>query len=162
MSESKNRKSRDKNKSHKSLSRLMAVQIFYQYNFFNDNDDLEKIKKNLVENYVLEENEVASSYADKIDGELLEILLQGLSLNMKKIDEELQEYLREGQKIETLDGVMLQILRLAAFEIKFMTDVPAKVVIDEYVGIAASFFDNTKVTFVNAIVDAMAKKNGRA
>ncbi len=140
----------------------MAVQIFYQYNFFNDNDDLEKIKKNLVENYVLEENEVASSYADKIDGELLEILLQGLSLNMKKIDEELQEYLREGQKIETLDGVMLQILRLAAFEIKFMTDVPAKVVIDEYVGIAASFFDNTKVTFVNAIVDAMAKKNGRA
>jgi N utilization substance protein B len=57
---------------------------------------------------------------------------------------------------------MLQILRLAAFEIKFLLDVPTKVVIDEYVGIAASFFDETKVTFVNAVIDGIAKKNGRA
>lgn len=161
MPTTKNKKFKDKIKSRKSLSRLMAIQIFYQYNFFNDKSDLEKIKKDLIENYALEEDEIASSYRDKIDENLLNNLVLGLSLNVEKIDEEIASFLRDGQKISAIENVMLQILRLAAFEIKFLLDVPSKVVIDEYVGIAASFFDDTKVTFVNAVIDGIAKKNGR-
>ncbi len=161
MPTTKNKKFKDKIKSHKSLSRLMAIQIFYQHNFFNDKSDLEKIKNDLIENYALQEDEVVSSYRDKIDENLLNNLLLGLSMNVKKIDEEIASFLRDDQKISALENVMLQILRLAAFEIKFLLDVPIKVVIDEYVGIAASFFDATKVTFVNALIDGMAKKNVR-
>lgn len=154
----KENKFKEKAKSRKSLSRLMALQIFYQYNFFNGNHDLEKIKNDLIENYALQEHETISSYRSQIDEDLLATLVNGLSLYMKKIDEEINLFLRDGQKIEMLDDLTIQILRLAAFELKFMQQVPAKVVIDEYVGIAASFFEKSKVTFVNAVVDAMAKK----
>ncbi len=161
MPTTKNQKFRNKIKSRKSLSRLMVIQIFYQHNFFNDKLDLEKITKDLIENYALEESEITSSYRDKIDENLLNNLVLGLSMNLAKIDKDIVGLLRDGQKIDMIESLMLQILRLATFEIKFLLDVPIKVVIDEYVGIAASFFDSTKVTFVNAIIDAIAKKNNR-
>jgi N utilization substance protein B len=37
-------------------------------------------------------------------------------------------------------------------------DVPAKVVIDEYVGIANDFFSGDEPGFVNAALDTMAKR----
>jgi len=158
MEKGGNKKIKKQLKSRKSLSRLMAVQIFYQHNFFNNNADLEKIKNDLIENYALEEHEEISSYRAEIDEDLLSTLVSGLSLYVKKIDDEIKTFLSEKQSLEKIDDLTLQILRLAAFELKFMEQVPTNVVIDEYVGIAASFFDNQKVTFVNALIDAMAKK----
>jgi len=154
MQKCRNKKIKADLKSRKSLSRLMAVQIFYQHNFFNDNEDLEKIKNDLIENYALQEHEAISSYREKIDEDLLAALVQGLSLYGKKIDDEIKNFLGEKQ----IDDLTTQILRLAAFELKFMEQIPTNVVIDEYVGIAASFFDKQKVTFVNALLDAMSKK----
>ena len=148
----------EKAKSRKSLTRLMAVQIFYQYYFFNCEIDLEKIKNDLIENYALQEDEKISSYQEKIDANLLNNLVLGLSLDVKRMDDEIATFANDKKKLESIDPVLMQILRLAAFELKFMTNIPAKVVIDEYVGIAASFFDSTKVTFANAIIDELSKK----
>ena len=60
--------------------------------------------------------------------------------------------------MEKLDGVARQVLRLGAFELKFIKNIPLKVVIDEYVDIAASFFDSKKITFINATLENLAKK----
>jgi N utilization substance protein B len=142
----------------KSLSRLMAVQIFYQSNFIN-NGNLDKIKNDLVENYLLSDDEISSSYQQKIDEELLDNLVFGLEKKTAEIDLEIEKFLRDGFKISEMDNVMLQIFRLAVFEIKFFPQVPTNVIINEYVDIAASFFDDSKVTFVNAVIDAISKAN---
>ena len=153
--------------THKrSISRLMAVQIFYQRDFLSgvsdDKKNLSEIKEDVIENYLLDFEENISSYRGKIDEEFLNNLIAGMSLNSQKIDEEITQFLKDGWSLEKLDGVMLQILRFAAFEIKFIQNIPAKVVIDEYVDLCASFFDEKKVTFANAVLDGLAKKNRAA
>lgn len=135
----------------KTLSRLMAVQIFYQSKF-DENSNLEKIKNDLVENYLLLAEEKSSSYKEKIDEKLLDELLFGLEKNLKEIDLQIAEFLRESYKMEDLDDVLLQILRLAFFEIKFL-QTAKNLVISEYVDITASFFEDAKVNFVNAVLD---------
>ena len=145
--------------THKrSLSRLMAVQIFYQRDFFNNEKSLGEIKEDVIENYLLDFEEETSSYRAKIDEEFLNSLISGMSLNCEKIDEEISQFLKDGWSIEKLDSVMLQVIRFAAFELKFIENIPAKVVLDEYVDLSASFFDEKKVTFVNAVLDGLAKK----
>ncbi len=139
-----------KNKNRKrTLSRLIAAQILYQREF-NSEKSCDEIKKELVANYVLDHEDEISSYAEKIDEDFLTQLLASAQL-FEKIDQEIIPLLQ--QPIAKLDLVMLQILRLAIFELKTLKDAPQNAVIDEYVGIAASFFDRKKVTFVNAILD---------
>jgi N utilization substance protein B len=143
---------------NKSLSRLMAVQVFYQSNFI-ENSNLEKTKDELVENYLLSDDEATESYAKKIDQDLLNNLIIGLEKNLTEIDAEISKFLRDDFKIETIDLVLLQILRCATFEIKFFPQIAANIIVNEYVDIAASFFDNSKVTFANAVIDGIAKSN---
>jgi N utilization substance protein B len=54
--------------------------------------------------------------------------------------------------------VLHQILRLAAFELKFLKDVPVKTVIGEYLEITASFFDEKKISFANGVLESVARK----
>jgi len=137
----------------------MAVQIYYQYEFFDKKIDLDQISKDVVENYLLSQDEDISSYEKNISAEFLSNLIQGLENNSIKIDKNIEEFLNSPWSIETIDEITLQIVRFGCLELESSTDTPAKVVIDEYVDIAASFFDDKKVTFVNAILDKIAKQH---
>jgi N utilization substance protein B len=57
-----------------------------------------------------------------------------------------------------LDRVVRAILRAAGFELVARDDVPAKVVIDEYVSIARAFFCGAEPGFINAILDRLARE----
>ena len=57
-----------------------------------------------------------------------------------------------------VDSILRAILRAGGLELVARRDVPAKVVIDEYVGIAHDFFAGDEPGFVNAALDAMARK----
>ena len=142
----------------RSLARLVAIQVFHQYHFFKRVSDLEEIKNELVENYVLSADEDPSSYRDKVDLDLTSKLLSGLVLSEKEISTEIGEFLKGDWTPEKLDEIVLLILQFATLELKFLKDVPPRVVINEYVNIAASFFNPKMVTFVNGILENMAKK----
>ena len=71
----------------------------------------------------------------------------------------LQSNLKESRKIDDLQEVLLSILRMAIFELKFIKNIPEKVIVSEYVDIAGSFFDAKQVNFVNSILDRIAKKS---
>jgi transcription antitermination protein NusB len=47
-------------------------------------------------------------------------------------------------------------LRAGAFELADRTDVPVKVVLNEYVELAFLFFDSGEPAFVNAVLDRLA------
>lgn len=142
----------------KALTRLMAVQILYQYDFLDGEKKIDEVKNDVVENYLLNPELDACSFRDEIDENFLNTLLTGVALDTPKIDSEITEFLRDGWTIEKIEDVSRQILRFGTFELKFMHDIPAKVVLDQYVDIAASFFDSGKITFINATLDAVAKK----
>ena len=149
---------KQKNKNRKrTLSRLIAVQIFYQYDYHLEKKSYEEIKKDLIENYILNSDDEISSYQDEIDTIFLDKLIAAPQMFVE-IDQELSAFLQKGWSLGSVDKVILQILRLAVFELQMLKDIPPKVVVDEYVGIAASFFDHKKVTFVNAILDKFLDK----
>ena len=143
----------------RSLSRLIALQSFYQYDFYQRQISVDILSQQLIENYVLSEEEIPSSYSKKIDDGLLQSLLSGLVLVEDKIDEEIKPFLKDEWTIEALPDLILQVLRLAAFELKFMKDIPTKVIINEYVNLAACFYDIKRITFVNRILQNIADKN---
>ena len=54
---------------------------------------------------------------------------------------------------------MRAILRGGAFELLKRGDIPARVVIKEYVDVAGAFFDRDEAGMINAVLDALARKN---
>lgn len=141
----------------RTLSRLMAIQISYQYDFLEDEKELEEMKDDIIENYTLDSEEDTKSYRKEIDETFLNNLITGLTHHYDEIDGEIANFLKETWSLESLDDVLIQILRCGTFELKNFQDIPAKVIIDEYVDITASFFDDKKITFANAMLDGLAK-----
>lgn len=137
----------------------MAVQIFYQFEFFQKKQEVDQIIKDVVENYLLSQDDDLSSYEKNINNDFLNNLIKGLEDNIENIDKDIEEFLKEPWNIDKIDEITLQIIRFGCFELKNTTDTPAKVIIDEYVDIASSFFDEKKIPFVNAILDKLAKKH---
>ena len=62
-------------------------------------------------------------------------------------------------KLARIDATARAILRAGLFELIRRPDVPARVVIDEYVEIAKAFFENgDEPKFVNGVLDAAARE----
>jgi len=142
----------------RTISRLMAIQIFYQFDFFKGENHPNDLKNELIDNYILFEGDEVKSYRDKIDGALLENLINGMQLALTEIDLEVSAFLKKDPSLEKLSNVLVQILRFGAFELKFSKDIPLKVLINEYVDISACFFDKAKITLVNSMLENLAKK----
>lgn len=140
----------------RTLSRLMAIQVFYQFEFYNEEQTVEDLMNNLIDHYVIEQDDSIKSFRKKIDLSLLETLLSGIQLNLAQIDHEISALLQNNWDLDTIPDTMLYILRFGSFELRYMKDVPLKVVIDEYVDIGASFFEDKKVTFLNGILENLA------
>jgi N utilization substance protein B len=58
--------------------------------------------------------------------------------------------------LERLEMVLRAILRVGAYELAFRIDVPARVVITEYVDIAHAFFAGKEPGMVNGVLDKLA------
>ena len=53
---------------------------------------------------------------------------------------------------------MRAILRAAYYELRSRPDVPARVVVTEYVDVAAAFFGPDECGMINAVLDALARQ----
>ena len=63
-------------------------------------------------------------------------------------------------RLDRMSAVDRNILRLAAYELKFGT-APPRVVLDEAVELAKKFSDDAAPAFVNGVLDAMVKDEDR-
>lgn len=146
------------NPHKRTMSRLMAVQIFYQFDFFQRQKTVAELKNEVLENYALDANEAISSYRDKIDEKFLDEILAGIFQHENEIKSMISASLKEGYSFDRIEEVLKHLIMLGAYEIKNPNDAPIKVIISEYVDIAASFFPEKKITFVNGLLENLAKK----
>ena len=96
------------------------------------------------------------------DIDFFKSILAGVPPNQAEIDKAIAACLSENWSLARVDSILRAILRAAAFEFVGRRDVPAKVVIDEYVGIAHDFFSGDEPGFVNAALDRMAHRKRAA
>ena len=83
-------------------------------------------------------------------------LVRGVVAEQASIDRSIVHRLAQGGKLERLDATVRAILRAGAYELARRPDVPAEVVIDEYVELAKAFFDPAEAGFVNAALDSIS------
>ena len=89
---------------------------------------------------------------------------QYLALGTESSREEVDAIIEEAStnwRLSRMPVVDRNILRLAAYELKQCTDIPATVSINEAIELAKRFGTKDSRAFVNGIVDRMARKLGR-
>jgi N utilization substance protein B len=92
------------------------------------------------------------------DAEFFKAIVEGVPPHQAEIDQAIAKCLSQNWSLARVDSILRAILRAAGLELVARRDVPAKVVIDEYVGIAGDFFSGDEPGFVNAALDAMARR----
>ena len=144
-------------KNPRSLSRLLALQILFQNDFFENDVDLNLVTKDLINNYLIHEDHDFVDLTLNIEEIFITKLVKGVLENIDEFDLKIASFLKAKYSIETIDNVELQIFRLAMFELKFLNETPTNVIINEYVDIASGFFIEKKINFINGLINSLAK-----
>lgn len=84
-------------------------------------------------------------------------LVDAAAERLPELDAIISANLSEGWTIERIDPVLRAILRVGIAELMVMPDVPARVVITEYVDVAHAFFGGKESGMVNGLLDKVAR-----
>lgn len=143
----------------RSAARLAAVQALYQQHMEGtalakllDEFHQHRLGRTIDED-AFEEAEYAEAEVPFFDD-----VVRGVDARKDEIDALVAGKLASGWSLARLDRAMLQVLRAGTYELLARADVPAAVVINEYVEVAKAFFDDGQAKFVNGILDAVAKE----
>lgn len=130
-------------------ARLAAVQALYQMEM--NGSGAEEVAQEFIEHRFAEFEVVP-------DQEFFSAILNGVPQHQIEIDRAIAGALSEKWKLERVDSILRATLRSGVFELVGRRDVPAKVVIDEYVAVAGAFFGADEPGFVNAALDNIARR----
>jgi N utilization substance protein B len=95
---------------------------------------------------------------DKPDKELFAAIAASASVRREEIDGLIRSALADGWSIERLDAVMRALLRAGVCELLDFADVPARVIIDQYVDVAHAFLAAKEAGFINGMLDRLARR----
>lgn len=147
--------------ANRHVSRLIAIITLYSANV-RDAENLDETAKEILISYL---NKDIFDLDNEIKRELnlyppdllfLNQLLTTYQAKSKDIDELLKANLIEKYSLEKLDRVIKSVLSLAALELLYYQETPAKIIIDEYVSLTKAFYSNSEAAFVNKVTDILA------
>jgi transcription antitermination protein NusB len=92
------------------------------------------------------------------DEKFLAKIISGVVENLEGIDAIILRNLGEGWTYDRMGHVMVALLRAAVFELSASQKLPFKVIINEYVDVARAFFESKEASFVNGILDKIARE----
>jgi N utilization substance protein B len=99
--------------------------------------------------------------ASSVEGrEYAQLLVRGVRDNAQAIDEMIRK-VSEHWRLERMPRVDRNILRLSAYELMFMADVPRKVTLNEAIELAKRYAGEGSPGFVNGVLDRIATEMGK-
>ena len=138
----------------RAAARLAASQALYQMELVDAglNDILAEFETHWIG------KEVEGHRYNPAELEFFKEIVGGVQKDQFAIDQTIDEALSEGWPLRRLEALMRAILRAALYELRSRPDVPARVVIAEYVDIASAFFEREESGMINAVLDTLARK----
>lgn len=135
-------------------ARLAAVQALYQVELTGTKPDL------VITEFIAHRlgRSIDGERATPVDRAHFVALVEGAVRRLDDLDALVGEVLAEGWSLKRLGSLLRALMRAAAFELLEIQAVPARVVIDEYVEIARSFFADKEPSFVNGALDKLARR----
>lgn len=85
-------------------------------------------------------------------------LLRGTVRRQRDVDPMIDKSLAEGWRLVRIDSLVRAILRVGVFELMERPDVPARVVINEYIDVARAFYDADEPRVVNGVLDRLTRQ----
>jgi len=131
-------------------ARLAAVQALYQMELSGGGAE------EVAEEFIAHRFEEFSDTPP--DADFFSAVVMGVPVHQVEIDRAIADCLSANWTMARIDSILRAILRCGTFELIARRDVPAKVVIDEYVAIARDFFAGDEPGFVNAALDTLARR----
>jgi N utilization substance protein B len=140
-------------KEHRAAARLSAVQALYQMEVTGKglNDILSEF-----ETYWIGA-EIEGDQYQEAEIAFFRSILSGVLKDQRALDLLIDETLQTGWPLRRVEAVMRAVLRAGVFELKQRKDVPARVVVKEYVDVAAAFLAQDEVGMINAVLDHIAR-----
>ena len=139
---------------HRSAARLAAVQALYQMDVTGKgvNEALAEFETHWLG------REVEGAQYKPAELAFFRDILGGVLADQVALDRAIDDTLAAGWPLARIESVMRAALRAGAYELKKRRDIPARVVISEYVDVAAAFFDRDEAGVVNAVLDKIARR----
>ncbi|HJR55886.1 MAG TPA: transcription antitermination factor NusB [Rhizomicrobium sp.] len=92
------------------------------------------------------------------DRDFFAAILRGVPQHQVEIDRSISAALAANWSLSRIDSTVRALLRSGLYELVARRDVPAKVVIDEYVAVTRDFFGGDEPSFVNGVLDTLARR----
>ena len=139
--------------NQRAAARLAACQALYQMEIADSG--LADILKEFEAHWI--GREVEGERYNQAEMALFKDVVSGVQKDQLAIDRALDDALAKGWPLRRVEALMRAILRAALYELKARKDVPARVVITEYVDVAGAFFGREESGMINAVLDALAR-----
>ena len=131
---------------NRHLSRTIAMQSLYEWDFHNKRKPLTEIT-----------NQNVSQLAPGMEDEkFVYDLVSGVEKNIDKIDEIISKTATDWP-LDQISPVDRSILRLGVYELMFSNEVPPKVAINEAVELGKTFGGSSSGKFVNGVLGTLFK-----
>ena len=137
-------------------SRLAAVQALYQMEL------ADKTVEEAIDDFSARRLDSGGDVGEPItpetvDEPFFEEIVRAVASGLDRYDGELEQAL-EQRGIDRVEVILRLILRAGAYEILDRPDIDPPLSINEYVAISEAFFGGTQPTFVNGVLDRLARE----
>ena len=149
------RPAKDERKANRrGAARLAAVQALYQMDIAGTglSDILAEFESHWLG------GEVEGSQYLPAEAAFFRDIVGGVVADQRKLDPLIDAALAQGWPLKRVEALLRAVLRAGAYELDRRRDVPARVVVSEYVDVANAFVDRDETGMVNAVLDALARQ----
>jgi N utilization substance protein B len=140
--------------NRRGAARLAAVQALYQMDIAGTglNDILAEFEKHWIG------REVEGAQYLPAEAAFFRDVVSGVLREQRRIDPLIDEALARSWPLKRIEAILRAVLRAGAYELGHRSDVPARVVVSEYVDVAHAFVDQEETGMVNAVLDQLARQ----
>ena len=143
----------DRKANRRGAARLAAVQALYQMDIAAT--PLQDILAEFESHWM--GREVEGSQYLPVEAAFFRSVVGGVLEDQRKLDPMIDKALNDGWPLKRVEALLRAVLRAGAFELSARTDVPARVVVSEYVDVAHAFLDKDETGMVNAVLVQLAR-----
>ncbi len=140
--------------NRRGAARLAAVQALYQMDLAGTG--LNEVFAEFESHWIGREVEGAEYLP--AEAAFFRDVVGGVVREQRHLDPLIDEALARGWPLKRIETVMRAVLRAGTYELEHRTDVPARVVVAEYVDVANAFVDREETGMINAVLDQLARQ----
>jgi N utilization substance protein B len=139
--------------NRRGAARLAAVQALYQMDIAGtgSNEILAQFEKHWIG------REVEGNQYLPAEAAFFRELVNGVVREQRSLDPLIDAVLAQTWPLKRIETILRAVLRAGTFELGHRCDVPARVVVAEYVDVANAFVDREETGMVNAVLDQLAR-----